>query len=116
MLVDFDEYGGGQAEKGSFVRKDTYFSGPAFQLLLDGALDRVRCSHLPPVLPLQFEHGQALGDVFFKPGGELGGGGAVFGNKALKFLLRASQAWGVPDGAQQYLVSTYLGLLAAADR
>ena len=50
--------------------------------------------------PLEFEHGKAFGDVVFEPSGKFGGGAAVLGHEALKLLLRASQALGVPDGAQ----------------
>ena len=65
------------------------------------------------MLPLQFEDGQSLGDVVFKPGGELGRRGAIFGHEPLKLLFRASQACGIPNGAKLFADGLANGLIGS---
>ena len=88
LLVDFDEDGGDEAERGkprwgrhvfSVVRR--------FSLLLDRALDGVGGAHAPPVLPGSLKTARPSGTLFSSQSASWAQG-AVLGHEALKLLLR----------------------------
>jgi hypothetical protein len=49
-LVDFDEHGGAETQQRGPVGEDAEVDGASLELLLDGALDRVRGAPAPAVM------------------------------------------------------------------
>jgi len=68
-----DEDGRGEAFEGCLVREDPDLSGPALDLLLDGALYGIGGTHAPPVTLREAEDGQPFRNSLFEPPGELAG-------------------------------------------
>ena len=76
VVVDFVEDGADQAQKGFAAGEDAGDTGAALDLLVE-ALGGVGGAHTDPVFRREGEHGQAFGDVGFKPVGEFRGAFAV---------------------------------------
>ena len=53
------------------------------------------------------------GTLFSSQAASLGAAGTVLGHEPLKLLLRASQAWGIPNGAELFPIGLANGLIGS---
>jgi len=89
-----------EAQERGIVREDADFARYSFELLLDGAFDRVRDAHALAVVFWQGEDGEALGHGRLEPVGEQRCAVRVAGDRGLQLGLGGGKALGVPDLAQ----------------
>src|SRR4051812_39677689 len=100
LFVDFDEDGGDKSQQGCLVGKDANLAGAAFDLLLDGALDRIGCAQAAAVLVWKAEHGEPFGHGAVQPGCQLGCAALVGLHEPVQLFLGAHQGGGIPDAAE----------------
>ena len=86
LIIDFVEQSGGQAQEGGLVWEEAGDPSAAFEFLVD-PFQGVAGAHASLVGHGQGEDGQALRQVDFHPGGELGSGRGIEGDDLLEAAL-----------------------------
>lgn len=98
FFAGFDQQGGDEAQEGGFIGKEAGDAGAAFEFLID-PFQGVGSAQPFLVCRWQGEDRQALRQIFFHPGRQLGRALGVVGDEFFEALLGGGASWAVENAA-----------------